>query len=136
MSKELRGPAGPKRYEDSVGVGSYHLDLHPTTVSQRTFYIPNHPYEIPLGSLIPVRVKNLLPACKNISMTQIANGCYRLHPTEWNIGEAAGTLAAYAIRQQVEPSAVRESAEHLRAYQQQLMALGVQLHWTPEELEA
>ncbi|MEK3758164.1 FAD-dependent oxidoreductase [Paenibacillus sp. FSL P4-0338] len=135
VSKELRGPAGPKRYKDSVGVGSYHLDLHPTTVSQRTFYIPNHPYEIPLGSLIPVRVKNLLPACKNISMTQIANGCYRLHPTEWNIGEAAGTLAAYAIRKQVEPSAVRESAEHLEAYQQQLIALGVQLHWTPEELE-
>lgn len=86
--------------------------------------------------MIPVRVKNLLPACKNISMTQIANGCYRLHPTEWNIGEAAGTLTAYAIKQQVEPSAVRESAEHLRAYQQQLIALGVQLHWTPEEMEA
>ncbi|MEK4042707.1 FAD-dependent oxidoreductase [Paenibacillus sp. FSL H8-0048] len=136
VSKELRGPAGPKRYEDSVGVGSYHLDLHPTTVSQRTFYIPNHPYEIPLGALIPVRVKNLLPACKNISMTQIANGCYRLHPTEWNIGEAAGALAAYAIRQQVEPSAVRGNTEHLEAYQQQLIALGVQLHWTTEELEA
>ncbi|WP_405153418.1 FAD-dependent oxidoreductase [Paenibacillus sp. FSL K6-0108] len=135
VSKELRGSEGAKRYEDSVGVGSYHLDLHPTTVSQRTFYIPNHPYEIPLGSLIPVRVKNLLPACKNISMTQIANGCYRLHPTEWNIGEAAGTLAAYAIAQQVEPSEVRASAEHLHAYQAQLIRQGVQLHWTDAELE-
>ncbi|MBB6020151.1 hypothetical protein HNR77_001212 [Paenibacillus sp. JGP012] len=135
-SKELRGLEGPKRYEDSVGVGSYHLDLHPTTVSQRTFYIPNHPYEIPLGALIPVRVKNLLPACKNISMTQIANGCYRLHPTEWNIGEAAGTLAAYSIKQQVEPAKVRELATHLEAFQQQLIALGVQLHWTNEELES
>ncbi|ASA19734.1 FAD-dependent oxidoreductase [Paenibacillus donghaensis] len=134
VSKELRGEHGPKRYEDSVGVGSYHLDLHPTTVSQRTFYIPNHPYEIPLGSLIPVRVKNLLPACKNISMTQIANGCYRLHPTEWNIGEAAGTLAAYAVTQQLEPAAVRASADHLRAYQEQLIRSGVQLHWTDEEL--
>lgn len=134
VSKELRGAEGAKRYEDSVGVGSYHLDLHPTTVSQRTFYIPNHPYETPLGSLIPVRVKNLLPACKNISMTQIANGCYRLHPTEWNIGEAAGTLAAYAIAQQVEPSEVRASTEHLHAYQAQLIRQGVQLHWTEAEL--
>ncbi|RAW15241.1 FAD-dependent oxidoreductase [Paenibacillus taichungensis] len=134
VSKELRGAEGVKCYEDSVGVGSYHLDLHPTTVSQRTFYIPNHPYEIPLGALIPVRVKNLLPACKNISMTQIANGCYRLHPTEWNIGEAAGTLAAYAIAQQVEPSEVRASTEHLRAYQAQLIRQGVQLHWTDAEL--
>jgi len=134
VSKALRGAEGAKRYEDSVGVGSYHLDLHPTTVSQRTFYIPNHPYEIPLGALIPVRVKNLLPACKNISMTQIANGCYRLHPTEWNIGEAAGTLAAYAIAQQVELSEVRASAKHLHDYQAQLIRQGVQLHWTDAEL--
>lgn len=135
VSKELRGAEGPKRYNDSVGVGSYHLDLHPTTVSQRTFYIPNHPYEIPLGALIPIRVKNLLPACKNISMTQIANGCYRLHPTEWNIGEAAGHLAAYAISNQVEPAAIRDTEEHLQSYQAQLIRQGVQLHWTKAELE-
>lgn len=134
VSKELRGEAGPLRYEDSVGVGSYHLDLHPTTVSQRTFYIPNHPYEIPLGSLIPVRVTNLLPACKNISMTQIANGCYRLHPTEWNIGEAAGLLAAYAIAHQVLPREVHESEDHRKEYQRLLTDHGVQLHWTDEEL--
>ncbi|WP_309242157.1 FAD-dependent oxidoreductase [Paenibacillus sp. S150] len=135
VSKELRGEAGPMRYEDSVGVGSYHLDLHPTTASQRTFYIPNHPYEIPLGSLIPVRVKNLLPACKNISMTQIANGCYRLHPTEWNIGEAAGLLAVYACTHNVLPREVCGSKIHLKAYQQLLTDCGVQLHWTEEELE-
>ncbi|MNI02583.1 FAD dependent oxidoreductase [compost metagenome] len=118
-----------------MGVGSYHLDLHPTTVSQRTFYIPNHPYEIPLGSLIPVRVTNLLPACKNISMTQIANGCYRLHPTEWNIGEAAGLLASYACTRRVLPRGVYESEAHLKAYQQLLTEHGVQLHWSEAELE-
>ena len=31
-------------------------------------------------------------------MTHITNGCYRLHPVEWNIGEAAGALAAHAFR--------------------------------------
>lgn len=29
---------------------------------------------------------------KNIGITHITNGCYRLHPVEWNIGEAAGYL--------------------------------------------
>ncbi|MBT2289707.1 FAD-dependent oxidoreductase [Paenibacillus albidus] len=135
VSQELRGGKGLKRYEDSVGVGSYHLDLHPTTVTQRTFYIPNHPYEIPLGALIPVRIRNLLPACKNISMTQIANGCYRLHPTEWNIGEAAGVLASYAVKHALSPREVQESAAHRKAYQQQLLDRGVQLHWTEEELQ-
>ncbi|WP_067727649.1 FAD-dependent oxidoreductase [Oceanobacillus damuensis] len=132
VSKDLRD--GIRTYQDSVGVGSYHLDLHHTTVSNRTFYIPSYPYEIPLGALIPVRVKNLLPACKNIGTTQITNGCYRLHPTEWNIGESVGYLAAYAITNELEPKEILHNPEHLKAYQQILMEKGVALHW-PEEME-
>lgn len=132
VSKDLR--EGIRTYPDSVGVGSYHLDLHHTTVSNRTFYIPAHPYEIPLGALIPLRVKNLLPACKNIGTTQITNSCYRLHPTEWNIGESVGYLAAYAIANEVEPKEIRENPKHLQAYQQLLMEKGIELHW-PEKIE-
>ncbi|WNQ10080.1 FAD-dependent oxidoreductase [Paenibacillus aurantius] len=132
VSMEVRGEAGTLRYEDSVGVGSYALDLHPTTVTQRAIYIPVYPYEIPLGALLPIRVKNLLPACKNIGTTQVTNGCYRLHPTEWNIGEAAGYLAAYAVLNDCRPHDVREEANHLRAYQELLVRHGVELHW-PEE---
>lgn len=135
VSKELRGGKGICQYFDSVGVGSYHLDIHPTTVSNRTFYIPNNPYEIPLGALLPVRVKNLLPACKNIGTTQITNGCYRLHPTEWNIGEAAGYLAAYAILNHVTPHQVREDHSHLEAFQEMLVEQKVQLHWPEEVVE-
>ena len=134
VSKELRGAEGIKRYENSVGVGSYSLDLHPTVKTHRTFYIPNYPFEIPLGSLIPVRMTNLLPACKNIGMTQIAGGCYRLHPVEWNIGESAGYLAAYAIQQGITPREVYESTEHVSRYQEMLVDAGVVLHW-PEDVE-
>ncbi|MNP75523.1 FAD dependent oxidoreductase [compost metagenome] len=68
-------------------------------------------------------------------MTQIANGCYRLHPTEWNIGEAAGLLASYACTRRVLPRGVYESEAHLKAYQQLLTEHGVQLHWSEAELE-
>ena len=51
----------------------------------------------PLGALIPVRAENLLPANKNIGTTHITNGCYRLHPVEWSIGEAVGALAVIAL---------------------------------------
>ncbi|MFD1952969.1 FAD-dependent oxidoreductase [Paenibacillus thailandensis] len=135
VSKELRGEKGIRTYKDSVGVGSYHLDLHHTTSSNRSFYIPSYPYEIPLGALLPIRIDNLLPACKNIGTTQIANGCYRLHPTEWNIGEAAGLLAAYSIRSGVKPREVRDNRDHLARYQSLLVRHGVELHW-PEEVEA
>jgi len=135
VSREARGEAGIKSYEDSVGVGSYYLDLHPTTVSQRGFYIPSYPFEIPLGSLLPVRMKNLLPACKNIGTTQITNGCYRLHPVEWNIGESAGYLAAYAVKNGVTPHQVREDQEQLNAFLRMLDDQGVERHW-PDSLYA
>ncbi|WP_284644232.1 FAD-dependent oxidoreductase [Paenibacillus silviterrae] len=133
VSKEVRGEAGIKVYCDSVGVGSYHLDLHPTTITQRHFYVPSYPYEIPLGALLPVRVTNVLPACKNIGTTQISNGCYRLHPTEWNIGESAGYLAAYALKHGIIPREVHENEAHLQSFQALLVSEGIELHW-PEDL--
>ncbi|MBB6674736.1 FAD-dependent oxidoreductase [Cohnella nanjingensis] len=134
VSRELRGERGIRRYEDSVGIGSYHLDLHPTTRTNRMCYIPSYPYEIPLGALLPVRIRNLLPACKNIGTTQIANGCYRLHPTEWNIGESAGYLAAYAVANGVIPRAVRDDPAHLQAYLALLAQQGIETHW-PDDLQ-
>ncbi|MCS7190243.1 MAG: FAD-dependent oxidoreductase, partial [Fimbriimonadales bacterium] len=77
-------------FPDSVGVGHYRIDLHPSTGGDNYLDIATLPFQIPLGALIPCRVRNLLPACKNIGTTHITNGCYRLHPVEWNIGESAG----------------------------------------------
>jgi hypothetical protein len=134
VSRELRGNLGIRRYEDSVGVGSYWLDLHPTTRTNRMCFIPSFPYEIPLGALLPIRVKNVLPACKNIGTTQITNGCYRLHPTEWNIGESAGYLAAYAVLHNITPHEVRDNPLHLKAVLQVLDEAGVQSHW-PDDIE-
>ena len=80
-----------------MGVGSYRIDLHPSTGGNNYIDISSLPFQIPLGALIPRRVENLLPACKNLGTTHITNGCYRLHPVEWAIGEAAGALAAYCL---------------------------------------
>ena len=79
-------------FADSVGVGSYRIDLHPSTGGDNYIDISSLPFQIPLGALIPQRVENLLPACKNLGTTHITNGCFRLHPVEWAIGEAAGAL--------------------------------------------
>lgn len=134
VSKEIRDKEGIRQYNDSIGVGSYHLDVHHTTRSQRSFYIPSYPYEIPLGAVIPIRMKNVLPAAKNIGTTQITNGCYRLHPTEWNIGESVGVLVAYVIKNKISPRDVLKNPVHLQVYQRELMKQGVQLHW-PKGME-
>ncbi|UVI30732.1 FAD-dependent oxidoreductase [Paenibacillus spongiae] len=116
-------------YFDSVGVGCYRIDLHPSTGLRTYIDVPSLPFQIPLGSLIPVRTNNLLAACKNIGTTHITNGCYRLHPVEWNIGESAGYLAAYCIEHGIEPRAVRNDGKHLKAFQQLLVQAGIELRW-------
>jgi hypothetical protein len=121
---------GAERFADSVGTGSYRIDLHPSTAPRTYVDISSYPFQIPLGSLIPVRVENLLPACKNLGVTHITNGCYRLHPVEWNIGEAAGALAAYCLDNGLTPRQVRNTAEHLGDFQDLLIdKLGFVLEW-------
>jgi hypothetical protein len=116
-------------FPDSVGVGCYRIDLHPSTGGDNYIDISSLPFQIPLGALIPVRVENLLPACKNIGTTHITNGCYRLHPVEWNIGEAAGLLASFCLSRGVPGRAVRERAELLADFQDLLQVQGIELAW-------
>jgi hypothetical protein len=112
-----------------VGIGSYPIDLHPTSGGDNYIDFQTRPFQIPLGALLPVRLNNLLPACKNIGTTHVTNGCYRLHPVEWNIGEAAGLLAAFALRKKTHPRAVRANAEMLSEFQNWIQSQGVETEW-------
>lgn len=112
-----RGQLGAETFPDSIGVGSYRIDLHPSTAGRNYIDVSSYPFQVPLGALLPVRVENLLPAGKNLGVTHITNGCYRLHPVEWNIGEAAGALAAFCLEQRLSPRQVRHSPERLADFQ-------------------
>lgn len=116
-------------FADTVGVGSYRIDLHPSSGGDNYIDVSSLPFQIPLGALIPQRMENLLPACKNLGVTHITNGCYRLHPVEWNIGESAGALAAHAVRTSERPRAVRNDPKRLAGFQDLLRSQGVELEW-------
>ena len=132
--EQRQGLKGAAIFTDTIGIGSYRIDLHPSTAGRNYIDIPSWPFQIPLGALLPIRVKNLLPACKNIGTTHITNGCYRLHPVEWNIGEAAGALAAHCLNRNLLPEQVRNSSELLSDFLRLLSeGLGFELQW-PEEL--
>ena len=120
---------GAETFRDSVGVGSYRIDLHPCTGGVNYIDISSLPFQIPLGALIPRRIENLLPACKNLGTTHITNGCFRLHPVEWAIGEAAGALVAFCLKSRLSPSAVRNTPGKLAAFQSRLTEQGVELAW-------
>ncbi len=131
-AKEMKVPPAEAKaadFPDSVGIGSYRIDLHPTTGGENYLDISSLPFQIPLGALLPVRVENLLPACKNLGTTHITNGCYRLHPVEWNIGESVGLLVSYCTTHKVKPRQVRANAEALQSFQNLLSSEGVPLNW-------
>ena len=115
------------RLADSVGVGHYAIDIHMTTRTRTTMYAPALPFEIPMHAMIPVRMQNLLPAAKNIGATHITGGCFRLHPVEWTVGEAAGHLAAFCLERNLLPADAAD--RHCGEFQQVLESHGFQLHW-------
>ena len=120
-------------FADSVGIGYYAMDLHITTRGDHAEYGGTLPFQIPLGALMPRRVENLLPACKNLGVTHLTNGCYRLHPVEWNVGEAAGSLAAFCVAQKKMPREVWKKSGLLTDFQKLLRKDGVRLEW-PKDL--
>jgi hypothetical protein len=129
MSRARFIPPRARHFADSVGVGWYPIDIHRAGPEDVGVSTRTKPFQIPLGALVPRRTANLLAAAKNIGTTHITNGCYRLHPVEWNIGEAAGTLAAFALDEGVSPRAVAETPALCRRLQQRLLGDGVPLAW-------
>ena len=124
------GRTGAEPFSDSVGIGAYRIDLHPSTAPRNYVDIDTWPFQIPLGTLIPIRMENLLAAGKNIGTTHVTNGAYRLHPVEWNIGEAAGALAAFSLERGVTPRQARNSQSELEEFQRLLVTkLGIDLAW-------
>jgi hypothetical protein len=114
---------------DSVGTGYYHIDLHPTNSGNNYIDFDSLPFQIPLGALLPVRMTNLFPANKNIGTTHLTNGCYRLHPVEWSIGEAVGMLVSFAKNKKIMPHAVRENKDLLGDFQKFIRSQGLETHW-------
>ncbi len=130
----VRYNPGPRArlWPDAVGIGLYYyIDVHSCCNSklrqgsgQRV-----RPFQIPLRSMVTANAPNFVAAAKNIGTTHITNGTFRLHPVEWNIGESAGALAAYAVANNVDPVGVAMKEEHLRRYQLYLAKRGVPLIW-------
>src|SRR5690606_7636589 len=116
-------------FYDSVGIGYYPIDLHPSTAGNNYIDFSALKFQLPLGALLPRRRTNLLPANNDIGTTHLTNGCYRLHPVEWTIGEAVGMLVAFAREKQVTPHAVRENRKLLADFQQLVRRQGVETAW-------
>ncbi len=121
--------ARARNWPDSIGIGWYPMDLHPSVGNHRSLYEPTRPFQIPLGALIPPDCDNLICANKNIATTHLANGSYRLHPVEWSIGTGAGMAVAVAYERLLTLRAVRDTPDARSDVQTRLLKSGTQLAW-------
>lgn len=119
--------ARARSFDDTAGIGLYAIDIH--TCSPRKPLPVAKPYQVPLGALISRDIANLLAGGKNIGATHVVNGAYRLHPTEWAIGEAAGVLAVRAVRRHRTPAELYRDRAELRAVQRDLLRAGHPIVW-------
>lgn len=92
-----------KLYRTCIGVGDYPVDHHHSRYSGADslpdlHFYPVPSYGLPLGVIIPEKTEDLLVAEKSISVTNIVNGSTRLQPVVLQIGQAAGALAALAVK--------------------------------------
>ncbi|TKG97218.1 FAD-dependent oxidoreductase [Puteibacter caeruleilacunae] len=100
-----------KLYRTGIAVGDYPIDHHHAAyhgdmdLPDLHFY-PVPSYSLPLGTLIPETVEDLIVAEKSISVTNIVNGTTRLQPVCMLIGQAAGATAAIAVQKDTSPSGV------------------------------
>ena len=126
LSTACQKGARAEPFSDSVGVGCFLIDIH-KRVGFEGISQMSRPYQIPLGSLVCDQLDNFAVAGKGLGVTQIANGAYRLHPVEWNIGQAAGELAAYCLGKDL--GHPRLQGRELFNFQRLLLREGFTLYW-------
>ncbi len=125
--------ARAKLFSDSCGIGLYPVDIHGRQeipgAAQQT-----KPFQVPLGTLITDYCANYIAGCKNIGVTHITNGAYRLHPIEWAIGTAAGALARLSLSSKTEPLSFASDQNNLISLQMQLAMAGAPIFWFEDVL--
>ena len=114
-------------YRTGVAVGDYPVDHHHfrhpdwRSLPDLEFY-PVPSFNVPMGSMIPKRIDNLIVTEKSISVSNLMNGATRLQPVVMQLGQAAGALSALAC---VEGKDVKEIG--IRQVQDALLEAGCYL---------
>lgn len=114
-------------YRTNIAVGDYPVDHHHARY-QGAEELPNlyfhaiPSFGLPMGVMLPKEVDDLIVAEKSISVSNIVNGTTRLQPVVLQIGQAAGTLAAIAVKKKCNLKDIS-----VREVQSQLLSNGVYL---------
>ncbi len=119
-------------FPDAVAYGGWPIDVHhPKGIfsdGEGPFHcnVPVPIYTIPFRCLYSRNIRNLLVACRAISVTHIALGTVRVQATLATVGQAAGTAAAMCAKYDITPRELLET--RIRELQRILIREGA---WIP-----
>ncbi|MBN1478317.1 FAD-dependent oxidoreductase, partial [Candidatus Sumerlaeota bacterium] len=122
---------GRPMFMTGIAVGDYFIDHHHNShlnshgavdICSDQRFPEIQAVTVPLGCLIPLEIDGLIAAEKSIGVTHSVNGVTRLQPIVMNTGQAAGALAALAVRRGCQPRGVNP-----REVQQALLNAGALL---------
>jgi hypothetical protein len=116
-AKDLGRFENAKHVAASVAMGDYFMDLehgrtaHAIETDLDTGEAPKGggPFQVPFEVFIPEKIDGFVPAEKNLSQSRLANGATRLQPITMLTGQAAGAIAALAVKQGVQPRSLKPS---------------------------
>lgn len=111
-------------YRTGIAVGDYAVDHHHYAYPEwrnlpDLHFYPIPSFNVPLGVIIPKGVDNLLVTEKSVSVSNLINGATRLQPVVVQLGQAAGAVAALAIKEGKQPREIS-----VREVQKQLLESG------------
>ena len=114
-SMSWRNGEKSNEFPDAVAIAGYNMDLHggdddddiESSLSEKQSSIyaqaPQGPFQVPISIFLNAEVDNFIPAEKNLSMSRLASSALRLQPICMMTGQAAGALAAVAIKSGLQP---------------------------------
>ncbi len=119
ISTEIDRVKGPTSFIDAVSINDYPEDLHGskspkdmdididaggnTAAEAHDWGARTGAFQVPIRSFIPEEIDGFLAAEKNISQSRLVNGATRLQPSTMLNGQAAGNIAALAVKYGIEP---------------------------------
>lgn len=108
-----------RNFPSSLAVGDYPIDLHggdrpgdldcgDTSADIPTVWdLAGGAFQVPFETFIPEVIDGFIVAEKNLSVSRLVGGAIRLQPITMMTGQAAGAIAAVAVKQGIQPRQVR-----------------------------
>ncbi len=118
-----------KDFKDKVGLCSQEIDAS-KFISDKTKYIVLKPnvYAIPLGSIVPINLDNVLMLGSKAGFTSLASTSAGSIPTRITIGEAAGLVSAYSTIRDITPAQMLTMTDNeLKALKKYISRGGIEL---------